>query len=488
MNIELLQKIPEAAETLIIPIFEKEAPPKELPQSLYSKVNQLLKTGEFEAKQGNYIVVHTQERIKRLFLVGLGCKLKANSNILRNAVADCARLSKQRNISSLVVMLPKLTEEEGFIIQATAEGLMLGQYLFEKFKTEKTDRKLISKAFILAKRTKENEAMLRLAKVNADSVMFARDLINMPASIMTPTKLAKVATSLKSKNMKVKILERKDMERLGMGGVLSVARGSVQPPKFIILEYKGSKQKSKPFVLVGKAITFDSGGLDIKPADGMKDMKSDMAGGATVLGILKTLQQLNLPLNVVGLIPATENMPGQDAYKQGDVVISYTKKTIEIGHTDAEGRIILADALGYAQKYSPKCIIDFATLTGACIIALGTVAAGLFSNNSKLAEKLEKASNQTQEKVWRMPLWDEYTEMIKGDIADVRNISIPPKQAGAITAAAFLKEFVGNNDWAHIDIAGPSYVDIEKGILQKGATGFGIRLLTRFLINETKNH
>ncbi|MBL8459858.1 MAG: leucyl aminopeptidase, partial [Zoogloea sp.] len=278
--------------------------------------------------------------------------------------------------------------------------------------------------------------------------------------------------------IKVEILERADMEKLGMGSLLSVAQGSHEPPKFIILNYKGGKPKDKPVVLVGKGITFDTGGISLKPGEGMDEMKYDMCGAASVLGTFKAIARMELPLNVVGLIPTTENMPGGSAIKPGDIVTSMSGQTIEILNTDAEGRLILCDALTYAERFDPVAVVDIATLTGACIIALGNLTSGLLANDDPLAAELLSAGQAAGDKAWQLPLWDEYQDMLKSNFADIPNIG--SKGAGTITAACFLARFTKAYKWAHLDIAGTAW----KSGADKGATGRPVPLLTRFLIGR----
>jgi leucyl aminopeptidase len=312
----------------------------------------------------------------------------------------------------------------------------------------------------------------------------ARDMVSSPPADMTPTVIAGKAREISRQfGLKLKVLERKQMEKLGMGALLGVARGSAQPPKFIIVEYrKGGK---KPFIaLVGKTITFDSGGISIKPAENMDRMKDDMSGGAAVLGAIRTAAALRLPLNIVGLLPATENMPGGRAYKPGDVLRTMSGQTIEILNTDAEGRLILADALAYACRYKPAVIVDIATLTGACNIALGQEATGMLGTDEKFKQKLRDSGQRTGERVWELPLWEEYYELIKSDIADMKNTG--GRGGGVITAAALLSKFVQKYPWVHLDIAATSWSEKDRPYSPKGATGIGVRLLTQFLRDYEK--
>jgi leucyl aminopeptidase len=297
--------------------------------------------------------------------------------------------------------------------------------------------------------------------------------------------MAEAARQLAKKyGLKVEVLEKEKMKELGMGGLLGVSQGSQQPPRFIILNYKGSTSEDIDIALAGKGITFDSGGIDIKPSDGMEDMKGDMAGGATVMATLMALAQLKPKINVTALVPATENMPSGTAMKPGDIITAMNGKTIEVLNTDAEGRLILADALSYAKKLHAKVIIDVATLTGACRIALGMICTGTFTNNDALAEKVIAAGKETGEYMWQLPMYEEYKENLKSDFADIKNIG--NRYGGAITAAKFLAEFVDETPWVHLDIAGTSETDKEKGYLVKGATGVPVRTLVNFILSQAK--
>jgi len=313
----------------------------------------------------------------------------------------------------------------------------------------------------------------------AHGVGLARDLGNRPSNVCTPAHLADQARELaKRYRMKIQVLEREDMEKLGMGALLSVAHGSAQPPKLIVFEYRGAAKSDKPVVLVGKGITFDTGGISLKPAPEMDEMKFDMCGAASVLGTAKAVGEMKLPVNLVGIIPTTENMPGGRATKPGDVVTSMSGQTIEILNTDAEGRLILCDALSYAERFDPVAVIDIATLTGACVIALGHVASGLFANDDRLAGELLAAGNASCDRAWHMPLWEDYQEQLKSNFADFANIGGRP--AGSVTAACFLARFAKKFKWAHLDIAGTAW----KSGKEKGATGRPVPLLTQFLINR----
>lgn len=360
---------------------------------------------------------------------------------------------------------------EKFLVDFTS-----GLYYFDDFKSDKFDLKL-ERINIVTDNIVNNVFENVTAIVNG--IFISRDLGNNPANVATPTYLADLAETFieVNENVSVQILGKKEIQKLGMHSFLGVAKGSIEEPKFIVLEYKGAKKSVKPVVLVGKGITFDSGGISIKQSSGMDEMKFDMCGAATVLGTFNAAVRLNLAINLVTLIATCENMPSGSALKPGDIVTSMSGKTIEILNTDAEGRLILCDALHYAKKYEPEYVIDVATLTGACLVALGNAASGVFSNNDDLCQNIEKASKSTDDKVWRLPLFDEYRATIKGKYADLQNIGAPGL-AGSSTAACFLEEFV-DYKWAHLDIAGTAWS-------KSGSTGRPVKLLIELLRNHSK--
>jgi leucyl aminopeptidase len=370
------------------------------------------------------------------------------------------------------------------------EGCLLGLYQFNAYRTEKREEIKEVQQITLVDRAEGKIAEVaggsRTGQVLADATNFVRDLCNHPSNVVTPSRLAEEAKTIaKEFGLTCKVIEKDEAESIGMGAFLGVAKGSLEPPKFIILEYRGGKKKEAPVVIVGKSITFDSGGISIKPAEKMEQMKTDMSGGATVLGTMKALAQLKLPVSVVGLLPATENMPSGTAVKPGDVVRAMSGKTIEVINTDAEGRLVLADALSYAARYKPSAVVDLATLTGACVVALGNRATGVMGTNPRLIERLKRAGERCGERVWELPLWEEYQDQIKSDVADMKNVG--GRGAGAITAAAFLQKFVDDYPWAHLDIAGTSWNDDARPYAPKGATGVGVRLLVQWLTDATRD-
>jgi leucyl aminopeptidase len=325
---------------------------------------------------------------------------------------------------------------------------------------------------------------VRLGEIVSESVYLARDLVNGPSNVVTPTALAEKARQVASDHgMDIQVLETDKVEAMGMGAFTAVAKGSQEPAKFITLEYNKGKGLDT-IALVGKGITFDSGGISIKPSEGMERMKDDMSGAAAVLATMQAASKLQIPLHLVGVLPATENLPSGRAYKPGDILKTLSGQTVEVISTDAEGRLILSDALTYSLRYQPKTIIDLATLTGACVIALGNYVTGLFGNDESLLKRIEEASVKTGEKVWRLPLWDEYFEHLKSEVADFRNVGA--RAAGAIIGGIFLSKFVGKVPWVHLDIAGPASIDKDRPYIPKGGTGAGVRLLIQFLQDWNK--
>jgi leucyl aminopeptidase len=349
---------------------------------------------------------------------------------------------------------------------------MLVDYRFEKYKKEDIKRQLKSITILSGK---DLDKQIKWTEAITSATHLARDLVNTPSNDLTPSELVKIARS--QKKISVQVVDNKQSEKLGMGAFISVSKGSTEPAKFIVMTYK--KKNIKPVVLIGKSITFDSGGISLKPSMGMEKMKYDMAGGAAVMGVMKAVSEMNLPLHVVAVLPATENLPGGSASKPGDVVKTIDGKTIEIISTDAEGRLALADAIGYSKKLRPAAIIDIATLTGACSIALGNEAIAMFDNDDKLSDKMKKASDETGERVWQMPLYDEYKDYITSDIADLKNSA--GRSGSLVTAGYFLKEFAGNTPWVHLDIASTAWTEKDRPYIPKGATGIGVRLLLQFL-------
>ncbi|MGQ0605349.1 MAG: leucyl aminopeptidase [Candidatus Nitrosotenuis sp.] len=468
-------------------VVEKSDLPLDFPktaQNLTDAVKEAVK--ETKAKLGSISIVHTQEMIpaQRILIAGLGPRHKITHESLRIASGKIAKKASEIGLDEYTVVIPNnLPVNLKTTTSAIVEGAKLALYSFDKYKKDKMAK--VPNLTLLAYDQKVSKATSE-ANIISDGVLYAREIANLPPNECNPAQLAGFAKSLSSKNkIKCIILSKSELKQKGFGGITAVGQGSKNEPKLIILEYNGKKNE-RPTVLVGKAVTFDTGGISIKPADKMDEMKFDKCGGCTVFGIMKAASELKLPINLVGIIPSVENMPGGESYRPGDIIKLYDGKTAEILNTDAEGRLILFDALSHGIKaYKPKEIIDFATLTGACIVALGANVAGLISNNKKIADKLSKSSQNTGEQVWQLPINDDYMDMVKSDYADIRNTG-PGRVAGTITAAAFLANAVGNTPWAHFDIAGTAWVQAgskEKSYNPKGATGFGVRLILDYLSN-----
>ncbi len=488
-----LGKIEETpSEVSVVSTFEGDALSsslKVIDKALGGAISEALKSKGFSGKLNQTLVMHTHGKLpaKRVLLVGLGKKAEFNLDCIRQAAASAAKAARELGIKRITTIAHsaganKTTHSEA--TQATVEGTLLGLYQYAKYKTEKEDSKVVEELNIIEndeKKLEEMESAAKVAQALANAQNFVRDVTNSPGNEITPSALGEIAKKLaKEHKLKCTVLGRKEIEKLKMGAFLGVARGSAQEPKFIVIEYNGGKDT---IVLVGKAITFDSGGISIKPAEKMEQMKYDKAGGVAVLGAIKAASELKLPLRVIALIPATENLPSGTALKPGDILTAMSGKTIEIISTDAEGRLILADALSYAAQYKPKAVVDIATLTGACVIALGSVVSGMMGNDEALKAKLKAAGEKSGERVWELPLYKEYSEQIKSDVADMKNVG--NREAGAITAAAFLSKFV-DAPWVHIDIAGTAYSEKDKPYAPKGASGVGVRLLAQFLMDWAK--
>ncbi len=434
------------------------------------------------------LYVNDGEKLLKIMLLGIGDGKKLNEDKLRQLGGIISLKAKELNFPNVIISNFYSSSSQ---VVSIIEGLVLSLYEFNKFKEDKADKTLPTfyenySVVIISTDDSNDRNKIDIGKlVNiCEAVFYARDLANSPPNVIDPNALANSAKTLeKMKNIHVDILNQNQIKDLGMNGIISVGKGSENEPKLIIVEYNNSTSTDKPIVLVGKAVTFDTGGISIKPSDRMDEMKFDKSGGCTVLGIMKALGNLDLPINVVAIIPAVENMPSGSSYRPGDIIRMYNGKTVEVLNTDAEGRLILADALAYGvAKYSPKCILDFATLTGACIIALGTNIAGIIGNDNKLINKLVSISNITGEKIWQLPLSEEFSDLIKSNVATIKNIG--GRTGGTITAAAFLSYFVSDVPWAHFDIAGTAWTQdgtADKSYNPKGSTGFGIRTIIKFL-------
>jgi leucyl aminopeptidase len=470
----------------------------ELNQKLGGDIEQVIKLGDFKGKEGTSVVVYGNKGIgaRRILLVGLGEKKKATLDTVRKAAANAANKAVGMKVETISLALHR-----GFngkfdlsaMGRAMAEGTYFGSYRYDEFVTESENGRLNSLRVEVidpdsAKITKLNKG-LSSGVIIGRAQSYARTLANRPANIINPEELAAEAkrAAKTTAGLTCTIFDEKQMAAKGMGGVLAVGSGSKSPPRFIVLKYSsaGKAVSGRPTIaLVGKAITFDSGGISIKPSANMDEMKLDKTGGIAVLATLKAAAELKLPVNVYGIIPAAENMPSGTSYRPGDIITTFSGKTVEVLSTDAEGRMILCDALAYAVKQNCDVIIDIATLTGACRVALGKYMAGLMGNDDKLMKQLQTAAEESGEKVWPMPSGDEYAEEMKSKIADLKNTG--SKWGGACTGAAFLRQFAGNAKWVHLDIAGTEMFDKATEYTTEGSSGFGVRLLTTYLMNITK--
>ncbi len=459
-------------------------------------ITALISDGDITGKSGELTLIHTQGKIqaKRVVVAGLGSAEKLSIDTLRNLGGDVARFVRGKGYARVASILHGAGiggMEPSAAAQAFAEGVSLGLYRFRRHFSKKDEddgdsAKEIAEFMMVENNTAraaEAEVGVLRGSALAEATALARDLVNEPANYMTPTVLADRAQEVAEANgLEFERFDRAEMERLGMGAVLGVARGSHEPPQFIVMRYLGDPEGRRPTIgLLGKGITFDSGGISLKPAANMGAMKGDMAGGASVIAAMQAIAKLAPPINVTALVPATENLPGGGATKPGDVLVAMNGKTIEVENTDAEGRLVLADALSYANAEGMRPLVDVATLTGAIRVALGTVAIGLFSNDDDVADRVLRAGEGAGEKVWRMPLWDEYKEQNKSRVADVKNTGGQP--AGAIAAAQFLHEFAGDTPWAHLDIAGVMNSESEKGWQVRGASGKPVRTLVSFVLD-----
>ena len=463
-------------DALILPLIENEGirPYANINKTLNGLPADIIASGEFNGHHNELSLLHTKGKIRpeRILLIGLGKRNEVTREKLRQAGGKAASFLKGLNTRNIALSTKTIASLK-LMPADFLEGCLLSAYSFQKYK--KKEKKSLNEITILSSNITNKE--IQLTGTLAASVSFARDLVNTPANDMTPSILVKHARKLKDTSLKV--ITKKQAEKLGMGAFLSVARGSTEPLKFLEIRYR--KKNVAPVVVIGKSVTFDSGGISLKPSHGMEKMKYDMAGGAAVLGVMKAVSELKLPLHVIGILPATENLPSGNASKPGDVVKVMGGKTVEIISTDAEGRLTLADAIEYAKRFRPSAIIDIATLTGACPVALGSEAIALMGNNQSLIDKMINASRETDEKVWQMPLFDEYGEYIKSDVADLKNSS--GRNGSLVTSGYFLKEFAGDIPWIHLDIAGTAWTDKDKPYIPKGATGIGVRLLLEFLKN-----
>jgi leucyl aminopeptidase len=437
-------------------------------------------------KFGLLNILHTFAKLpaRKILFTGLGNKNEFNTEKSRIISGKIIQYAKEFKIKEFSIIPFNYSKE---IIESLVEGIILSSYSFEKFKTSMNNNTIDNVSILVESNSKEYQKLINEISVICQSVNFGREISNLPPNECSPEFLAKIASDLKNQGIKSKIISLDSMKEMGLNGIVSVGGGSINTPKLIVLKYEGTKNEENPILLVGKAVTFDSGGISIKPSEKMEEMKFDKCGGVNVIAIMKSLSLLKIKHNVIGIIPAVENMPSNSSYRPSDIIHMYNGKSVEVINTDAEGRLILADALAFGIKqYKPKLIIDMATLTGACIIALGNNIAGIIGNDEKLIKKILDISKVTHEKMWELPLFEDHHDQIKSKNADIKNVG--GRAAGAITAAAFLSNFVENIPWVHLDIAGTAWN--QEGSMLKtynppGATGFGIRTIIKFIMSES---
>jgi len=497
MEVKILKGniVESQVDTIICNLFEGVEIPGgatgAIDQALGGSIRDLVKLGDLTGKIGEAVVVYTRGAItaKRVIVAGLGRADEINQENIRKASAVAIKKARELNAVNVATIvhgagiggiIPALAA------QATLEGILLALYKFDApgVKSPEKPHKIEALTVVEYDGSKLDKIRtgVELAKAVSAGVYLARELVNLPANYATPTHMAEIAQDIaENHGMKITVGDREWATQNKMGAYLAVAKGAGEPPKFIILEHNGDRHDLDTIVLVGKGITFDTGGISIKPSEKMEEMKADMSGAAAVLGAMKAVGLLNLPLRVIGITPCTENMPDASAYRPADIITASNGITIEIISTDAEGRMILADALVYAKRFQPKAVVDLATLTGACVIALGKgVAAGLFSNDEKLQSKVVASGNNTHERVWPMPLWEDYKTNIKSNVADLKNSG--GRFGGVGTSAIFLKEFT-DYPWAHIDMAGMMLADKDDGYVPAGGVGYGVRLVVDLLLN-----
>lgn len=495
LSIKVSQPEKQQKTCLIIGIYEGgDLTPaaKEIDTASKGQLAKLIKQGAIEGKMGHILPLFhlANTGFEQILVMGCGKRNSLSPAGFRKIIANAVKSLASTQTKAVTCYLTDLDVKDKTLawkVKHIAEAASEGLYRFDLFKSQKETAPVL-KEFIInlsdAKQIKACEQALKQGQAIADGVILTKNLANLPSNICTPTFLAQQAKELGKQyaSLTVKVLEEKDMQKLGMGALLAVSQGSAEDAKLICIEYKGGSKKEKPVALVGKGITFDTGGNSLKSPESMVGMKYDMCGAATVLGTIKAAAEMKLPINVIGVIPAVENMPGGTAYKPEDILTSMSGQTIEVISTDAEGRLILSDALTYCGRYNPAVVIDIATLTGAVVIALGVHATGLMSNNDALANDLLKAGEESYDRAWQLPLWDEYQEQIKSPFADMANTG--GRSAGTITAACFLSRFAKEYHWAHLDVAGTAAM--MSGTSDRMATGRPVPMLAQYLIDRAK--
>jgi leucyl aminopeptidase len=496
MDFNIKSGNPEKQRTacVIVGVFESRRlspAAKEIDAVSKKYLSNLIRRGDMDGKKGQYLLLHNVPGMisDRVLLIGCGKEREIDDRSYRQIIANSIRTLNDTGSLEGVNYLSELNIKNRDHIWKIRQAVQVAEhslYQFDELKSKKKKKRrpLRKITFTVPTRRElsQGEIALNEGRAIANGIKLTRDLANLPSNICTPSYLAKKAIELGKSNrsLTVTVLEESDMKELGMGSLLSVSQGSKEPAKLITLEHKGSKKSQKPIVLVGKGVTFDTGGISIKPAPAMDEMKYDMCGAASVLGTLAAVAEIGLPINVVGVIPATENMPSGTATKPGDIFTSMSGQTIEVLNTDAEGRLILCDAITYSERFNPEVVIDIATLTGACVIALGKHATGLLSNHNPLARELLNAGEESGDRAWQLPLWDEYQQQLNSPFADMANIG--GREAGTVTAACFLSRFAEKQHWAHLDIAGTAWLSGSN----KGATGRPVSLLMQYIFNQIK--
>ena len=483
-----------AAKAIVVNLFEGVQQPGgatgAVDRALGGAISQLIQEGEIKGKEGEVTVIHTLGRLPapRVLVAGLGKQEEFNLQKVRDVTANVLRQARRLGAETVATVVHGAGAgglEPEAAGQAIAEGAVMGLYRFRRYKNGGDDEKELRELTLVefdASRTEALQRGVERGRILGEAANHTRDLANEPANMLTPSELAERARALAADaGLECEVWGREEIERMGMGALLGVAAGSTQPPRFIILRYRGRPDSQRTIGLLGKGITFDSGGISLKPAQGMEEMKGDMSGGAAVIAATWALAKLRAPINVVTMVPATENMPSGSATKPGDVLRARNGKTIEVINTDAEGRLILADAICYARELGLSPIIDVATLTGAMAIALGPAATGFFANDETLAQKMIAAGEAAGERMWRFPIIGEYREMLRSEVADLKNVG--DRYGGAISAAEFLRYFVEETPWVHIDMAPTDNVDRDKGVWVKGATGIPTRTLVHLALS-----
>ncbi len=465
---------------------------RKLDEASAGAISGVIRRGDMEGKKGQILLLHNLPNLpcERVLLVGCGKEKEFDGGAYRQTIEKAAEFLNKTGTREAVLFLTELEIKRRDIawrVRHAVEAVQTALYRFDQLKTKnREDRRPLRRMTMFVSRRSDlpaSEDSLREGVAVSAGTKLAMDLGNLPGNICTPTYLAERAQTLQQAHpIKTTVLGKADMEKLRMGALLSVARGSRQPAKLITMEYNGAGADEAPVVLIGKGLTFDAGGISLKPAASMDEMKFDMCGAASVFGALQAAAELELPINVVGVVPSSENLPDGDANKPGDIVTSMSGQTIEVLNTDAEGRLLLCDALTYSERFKPAMVIDIATLTGACVVALGAHASGLMSNNNRVMREILAAGTYAHDRAWQLPLWDEYQKQLDSNFADIANIG--GREAGTITAACFLSRFTKNFKWAHLDIAGTAW----KTGKEKGATGRPVPLLTQFLIDRCGKH